>query len=278
MSAKMAIKKGTASKIVRVAIRNSASTTGALKTGLVAGNIKMSYHREGASAPVAVTTITALTVAGGTAPNVGTYYPTSGANAAFGPLSSTLMLGWYEVHLPNDALIPGADSVGFEIIDVDGTHDIAPLSMEFQLVAYDPNAYVLVGATGKVTMEALDDDIITAAKIANNAIDAATFAADAKLKVRKNQDLAQPFPFIMFDSATKLPAAFTRAGNNLAVQRSINGADFANIATPTSADPVGTAGLHKCTLTAADLNGDFIILKYTATGAETRFERIVTTP
>ena len=56
-------------------------------------------------------------------------------------------------------------------------------------------------------------------------------------------------------------------------QRSIDGAAFAN----TSNVPTELSnGIYKVDLLAADMNGDIIVLKFTGTGADTRFITIVT--
>lgn len=71
------------------------------------------------------------------------------------------------------------------------------------------------------------------------------------------------FPFCMMDSTDHVTP---KTGLTVTVQRSIDGAAFANCATPTATE-IG-AGWYKIDLAAADLAGDTIALKCTATGAD----------
>lgn len=86
--------------------------------------------------------------------------------------------------------------------------------------------------------------------------------------VIQNQALPK-FPFPMTDSATHLPAT----GLSPTVQRSIDGGAFANC---TNAAAELASGSYYIDLSAADLNGKCIMLKFSATGADTRFATVVT--
>lgn len=77
--------------------------------------------------------------------------------------------------------------------------------------------------------------------------------------VKKNAALTA-FSFPMFDSAGAGKTAAT-----VACQRSIDGAAFANCTVATATEVSG--GWYKVDLSAADLNGAVIALKFTATGA-----------
>jgi hypothetical protein len=114
---KLAIKKGTTSKRVMVFIQDSASTTGAGKTGLTSASVTCYYWREDAGDVGA----TAVSLVAGTR---GTW--TSGG---FVEKDATNMPGFYELGIPNAALATGADWVGMQI---KGT-GIAPLPIEIQL-------------------------------------------------------------------------------------------------------------------------------------------------
>lgn len=69
------------------------------------------------------------------------------------------------------------------------------------------------------------------------------------------------FTFVMRDSSG---APKTGLGAGITSQRSINGAGFAST-TNTAAEVAN--GTYSINLSAADLNGDFIMLQFTATGA-----------
>lgn len=92
------------------------------------------------------------------------------------------------------------------------------------------------------------------------------------LKIKKNTALAA-FAFLMVDSADHITP---KTGLTVAVQRSIDGAAFGN-ATNTPATELAN-GVYTISLSAADLNGNVITLKMTATGADQRIIVIATEP
>lgn len=79
--------------------------------------------------------------------------------------------------------------------------------------------------------------------------------------------------FVMKDSSDHITP---KTGLTVTVQVSLDGAAFTN-ATNTPATEVGS-GLYKINLAAADLNGQMVAIKYTATGADTVIDRLVTEP
>lgn len=89
--------------------------------------------------------------------------------------------------------------------------------------------------------------------------------------LQKNTALSN-FMFLMTDSADHITP---KTGLTITAQRSIDGAAFAACAN--SATEVGN-GMYKINLAAADLNGDVITLRFTATGADARLITIVTEP
>lgn len=115
---KLIIKKGTTSKLQKVFIQDSSSTTGAGLTGLVYNTASLTayYIREGAASATAITLVTAT---------VGTY-----ASSGFKEVDATNMPGIYELHLPDACLASGADSV---LIFMKGAANMAPLPIEIQL-------------------------------------------------------------------------------------------------------------------------------------------------
>lgn len=86
--------------------------------------------------------------------------------------------------------------------------------------------------------------------------------------IKKNVALAN-FPFLMTDSTNHNPAT----GLTVTATRSIDGAAFASgtIANMTEV----SSGVYQCDLGAGDLNGDTIILRFTATGADDLLVTIV---
>jgi hypothetical protein len=108
---------GTTSLICEVFILDSASTTGAGKTGLVFGGVTCYYKRNTANASVAVSLASAT---------LGTF--TSGG---FKEVDATNMPGVYEFDPPNAALAAGADSVSFLLTGA----GMVPLPLEIELTA-----------------------------------------------------------------------------------------------------------------------------------------------
>ena len=81
--------------------------------------------------------------------------------------------------------------------------------------------------------------------------------------VRKNEELAN-FEFLMIDGTDHVTP---KTGLTITATRSIDGAAFA--ACTNSAAEISN-GVYKITLSAADLNGDVVTFKFTATGADQR--------
>lgn len=138
------------------------------------------------------------------------------------------------------------------------------------------------GAMWKLTLTATE---MQAAKIAVTIVDAATKAVEDQMILietygnasgehefdldtalatnypMKKNTAFNNFPFIMIDSTDDISV---KTGLTVTAQRSIDGAAFASCAN--SVSEVGN-GLYKINLAAGDLNGNSIVLKFTATGA-----------
>ena len=148
---KLAIKKGTTSKRVMVFIQDSTSTTGAGKTGLTSASVTCYYCRED-DGDVGGTAVSLVSATRGTW--------TSGG---FVEKDATNQPGFYEVGLPNAALVTGADWVNFHI---KGT-GIAMLPLEIQLTDNTTkDVYDRIGAPAGASLaadvaavEAQTDDI-----------------------------------------------------------------------------------------------------------------------
>ncbi len=127
--AKLDILAGTTSKTIDVFLPDSASTTGAGKTGLVynTSGLTCYYLREGAASTVAMTLVTMT---------VGTW-----TSLGFKEIDATNMPGMYQIGVPNAAIAAGAKSVKLYII---GT-GVAPIIAEIQLTAVDNQDAVRFG-------------------------------------------------------------------------------------------------------------------------------------
>ncbi len=175
--AKLTVKaQSTANRIEHVFIQDSTSTTGAGKTGLTNASVTVYYFRPKDTSATSVS----LTGTG----SLGTY--TSGL---FKEVDATNMPGLYELHLPNGVFTSVTD-VNHAVVMVKGS-GIAPVLLEYDLVAYDPldaarlgltqipaSGTILTGGTGAnqvttssglVTVGTIGNDVITAASIATNA-------------------------------------------------------------------------------------------------------------
>jgi hypothetical protein len=95
-----------------------------------------------------------------------------------------------------------------------------------------------------------------------------TGTVGGRVNLKKNTAFSN-FPFTMYDSSTHLPAT----GLTVTATRSIDGAAFASCTN--SVVEVGS-GSYKIDLSSADMNGESIKLKLTATGADQQDITIVT--
>jgi len=187
--AKLTVKAGSTSRIEHIFILDSASTTGSGKTLLTNSSVTAYYFRPGN------TTATSISLTG--TGSLGTF--TSGL---FKEVDATNMPGLYELDIPDAVFAAGANHA---VVMVKGT-GIAPVVLEYDLVAYDPQDTVRLGltampnvasgsagaiitsgtgtaqlsvASGAVTVGTINSNVITAASIATDAITAAKIATDA---------------------------------------------------------------------------------------------------
>lgn len=89
--------------------------------------------------------------------------------------------------------------------------------------------------------------------------------------IRKNQALAN-FPFLMTDSTNHNPAA----GKTVTATRSIDGGAFTG-GTIANMTEIGN-GMYQCDLGSGDLNGDTVVLRFTASACDDLFVSLVTEP
>lgn len=121
----------------------------------------------------------------------------------------------------------------------------------------------VTGAVGSVTGNVGGNVVGSVASV--------TAAVTVSSNIKKNQALAG-FTFVMVDSSDHVSG---KTGLTVTAQRSIDGAAFASCANSVTEI---SAGAYKIDLAAADLNGNSILLKFSASGADTRFVEIVTQP
>lgn len=88
----------------------------------------------------------------------------------------------------------------------------------------------------------------------------------------KKNTLLSSFMFLLVDSADHITP---KTGRTVAAERSLDGAGFSSCA---NAVAEVANGMYKIDLAAADLNGDVVTLRFTATGADPRLITIITEP
>jgi lysozyme family protein len=130
--AKRSIKAGTTSQREYVFVNDSASTTGAGKTGIAfnAAGIKAYYVRPGGSATLI--TLATQTVTG------------AFSSGGWVEVDSTNMPGVYRFDIPDAVIASGVEKA---IVMVSGASGMAPVVMEYDLTAYDPYDTVRLGLT-----------------------------------------------------------------------------------------------------------------------------------
>ena len=103
----------------------------------------------------------------------------------------------------------------------------------------------------------------------SNATKLDTLVADSPGRPAKGVELAG-FPFLLVASSDHVTG---KTGATVTATRSLDGAAFAACAN--SATEVGS-GIYKIDLASSDLDADTVVLKFTATDADTRYVTIVT--
>jgi hypothetical protein len=145
-----------------------------------------------------------------------------------------------------DSLILGTDVLTADTIQWNGTNVATPDTAGF------PKVTIKTGTgTGELS--------ITAG------------AVTTRSGLKKNQALAN-FPFLMTDNVNHNPLT----GLTVTATRSIDGAAFAS-GTITGMTEVAN-GIYQCDLGAGDLNGDTVVLRFTASGADDLFVTLITEP
>lgn len=238
----MLIKKGSVDKSVYLRIIDS--TDGTPETGVVynTSGIDLWYRREGA----ALVSITEATLASLT---------TAHTDGGFLHIAN----GVYRLDLPDAAWATGANSV---VICGTVTGMIVK-EVVVQLVDFDPNDTVRLGLTALPNAIAAATGGLPTVD-ANNSVKIQTV-------LKKNQALAK-YQFLMTDSTTHNPVT----GKTVTVTRSIDGAAFAATTAGTATEVAN--GTYYIDLSAADLNGNAVVLRATASGCDDLFITITLEP
>jgi hypothetical protein len=146
----------------------------------------------------------------------------------------------------NDALIDGGDLLDVSVTQWNGTNVATPDTAGFPKVTIKSGT-----GTGELSL--------SSGRVA------------LQSGIRKNQAIAN-FPFLMTDSTNHNPAA----GLTVSGSRSIDGGAFGS-GTIANMTEVGN-GVYQCDLGAGDLNGDTIVFRFTASGADDLVVTLVTDP
>lgn len=149
--AKLWVVKGKTSKLVRIFIQDSSSTTGAGLTGLTSGSSGLVCSRSRDDDGNAGAT--SITLSAGTR---GTW-----SSGGFVEKDSTKQPGVYEFGVPNAALATGSESVLIEFL---GATNMAPLPLEIELTGVDNQDATKFGMTRVVAnADQLAGQTVTAA-------------------------------------------------------------------------------------------------------------------
>jgi len=181
---KVKIKEGTTSKLARIFVQDSSSTTGAGLTGLVYNSASLTAYWT-AEGDATATSITLATMTAGT-----------WASGGFKEVDATNMPGVYEVGLPN--VVVDATSEGSVLVMFKGATNMAPVLLEIELDAIDYRAGVVPTTTTNTDMRGTNSANTTtpptAAAVADAVLDEAmsghTTADSLGLFLNDQYDLA----------------------------------------------------------------------------------------
>lgn len=220
----MLIKAGATSRSIDIWVPDSASTTGAGKTGIAynAASFK-AYYRKGATGSATAITLATQTVGG------------AFSSGGWVEVDATNMPGLYRFDIPNAAI----DTAGFTHIVFSGASGMAPVTLRIQCVAFDPED------TGRLGLTALPN----AAAGANGGLPLGD--ASGRVDVGKVLGTAQTARDLgaQLDVAVSTRLAPTTSGRTLDVTATGEaGIDWANIGSPTTT--VNLSGTTVGTVTA----------------------------
>ena len=224
---KQLVKAGSTSRIGYVFIQDSTSTAGAGKTGLAFNTAgwKAYYVRPAGTA-------TAITLATQTV--TGAF-----SSGGFVEVDATNMPGIYRIDLPDAVFAAGVDKA---VVLLSGPTGVAPLPMEYELVAFDPNDTVRLGLTALPNAAAE-----AAGGLYTRGTGAGQIAQDANGNVRVNVDTIKTNPVVNAGTITFPTTATLASTTNITA------------GTVTTATNVTTVnGLAAGVITAASIAADAI--------------------
>ncbi len=183
-----------------------------------------------------------------------------------------------------DSMIVGDDNLQVDILQVGNSSASQIRFKDLIDTGYNSTTHKVQGVVLTDTTTTNSDmrgtnDASTASSLSTHdgkldTVDSNVVAIKAKtdnlpVPIKKNTALSA-FPFFMVDSTSRPDG---KTGLTVTSQRSINGGIFSNCTNP--AVEVSN-GWYKIDLSAADLNGDTIALKFTASGSDGRQITIIT--
>lgn len=274
---KLSIKAGATSVSINVFVQDSSSTTGAGLTGLVFNTSSLTaYYALPAAAAVSITLATLAAVT------------SSYSSGGFKEIDATNMPGWYRFDVPNAALASGR----FVSLHFKGATNMAPLPVEIELTATDnqsATAFItgvnslappsnwnsmVIDGSGRVdvskiagtsqTARDIGASVLISSGTGSGQLDVSSGAIKIQTGSKKNQALAK-FEFVMTDSTTHAPAT----GKTVSITRSVDGGAFG--AGTLGAVTELSNGVYYTDIPAADLNGNVVTLRATASGADDLF-------
>lgn len=245
---KQAVAKGATSQSAFVFIRDSSATTGVGLTGLVfnSAGLSASYVRPGAARQAI--TLATQTVTG------------SYSSGGFVEVDATNMPGVYRFDVPDAVFASGVNSAA---VMLRGATNMEPCVMEFQLTSVNLQDSVRAGMTALPNVAAGASGGLPLGD-ANGAVKIQT--------VLKKNTTRSNYAFLMTDSTTHNPAA----GKTVTVTRCIDNGTFA--AGTLGAVTEIANGMYRIDLPAADLNGDVVTLRFTASGCDDLFVTLLLEP
>lgn len=235
------LRQSTASQEVLLGPFVDATDGVTAETALTIANTDIKIHKAGA------TTLANKNSGGATHISAGNYYAvldatdtdTLGSGAIVVQVTGALAFRLNFTVLPAavfDSLVAGSDTLPADVTQWNGTNVATPDTAGYPKVTLKSGT-----GTGEVSL--------------------ASGRVALQAGIRKNTALAN-FPFLMTDATTHNPAT----GLTVSATRSIDGAAFG---AGTIANMTEVAnGVYQCDLGAGDLNGDTIILRFTASGAD----------
>lgn len=304
---KLQVKKGRTSLLVKLFIQDSSSSVGAGLTGLTSGSAGLTCYRarddDGNAGG------TAITLSGGTrgtwssggfvekdATNMPGVYEFGVPDAAIATGSETSLIMFKGATNMAPCLmelqlvaidLQDATSAGLSRLDAAITSRLASGNVTvgtnndktgYSLTQTFPTNFssLSVDASGRVDVIKVAGTTQTARDIGNALPTAAPGAAGGletvgNMRLQKNAAYNN-FTFPMFDSADHITP---KTGLTITATRSIDGGTFAACAN-TASEIATTSGVYKINLAATDVNGDSVVFKFTATGADPMVVSVVT--